>query len=328
MLHLFRNYNPFTVLILIISCFVMKLQALSSPVTPVALPDHLFFELLLDLLDKVFIGSAFAFTFLAVIMILLQALYLNHITVKYHLFRQNNYFPAFSYLLVTSLAPGFNYFSEPLLINWLMLIGLNLMLSLNQTTQPRKQIYNAGFVICLPMLIQFPAVGFFLLFISGLLLLRSFNAGEWVVGLLGYITPLYFFLGILFLFDRFHLLPQIPEIGFALPAQFDNPLYRTGTVTGLTVLLIVGIISIQGLLPKFTIYIRRSWGVIILYLLIALIVSFVAVSGVNAEWLIMTPPLSLIIANAFLLEKSRVFSNFTFYFSLILLIFCQLALNR
>ncbi len=328
MLHLFRNYTPFTVLILIIATFVMKLQALSNPVFPVALPDHIFYENLLHFLGGIFGDSAFAFTLFAILNLFGQAMFLNHITVRHRLFRQNNYFPAYSYILITSIAPAFNHFSEPLLINWLLLVSLNILLSLNQTTHPRKQIFNAGFFICLPMLIQFPSIGFFLLFLGALLLLRSFNAGEWVVGLLGYITPIYFFLGILFLIDKFHMLPEIPELGFSLPAQFDNKVYRTGTIIGLAILLFTGIASIQNLLPRVTIYVRRSWLLIFIYLVVALAVTFIAVSAINAEWLLIIPPLALIIANSFVLEKSKRFSNFTFYFSLILLIFCQLALNK
>lgn len=328
MLHLFRNYNPFTVLILFIAAFIMKMQALSHPVMPIALPDHLVFASILQGLDYFFHGSAFAYTLLAVVLIFSQALYINHITVRHRLFLKNNYFPAFAYLLLTSIAPAFNYFSEPLLVNWLVLIAVNMMLTFNQNLQPRKQIFNAGFMICLPALIQFPSIGFILLFILALLLLRSFNIGEWVVGTMGYLTPIYFFATILFLIDRLPVLIRNYHIGFSIPRHLVHPVYMVGTLCGIFLLAVIGSYSLQQQIAKMTIYIRRSWALMYCYLIVSVAVTLIAISAVNAEWLILMPALSLIIAHAFCIEKSKRFSNFTFYFSLLLLIFCQLTLNK
>ncbi len=306
----------------------MKLQALLHPVAPVALPDHLIFAGLLRLLNFVFFGNAFAYTLLAVFLLISQALFINHITVRHKMFAKNSYLPAFTYLLLTSLNPSFNYFSEPLLINLLTLIAVNIMLTLSQTSQPRKQIFNAGFVICLPVLFQFPAIGFLLLFLLAMVFLRSFNPGEWVVGLMGYLTPIYFFAGLLFLADHLPALKKVFQFGFSVPGKLANPLYMVGAIVGLAILLIIGSISIQQQIAKMTIYIRRAWGLVFTYLTISFGVAFITVSSVNAEWLILMPSLSLIISQSFCFEKSKRFSSFTFYFSLLLLIFCQLALNR
>lgn len=325
MLRLFRNYSPFTVLILIIAAFLMKLQALLHPIAPVALEHHVVFATVLHCLDYIFYGSAFAYTLFAVCIIISQALFLNYITVRHKMFPRNSYLPAFSYLLLTSLTPSFNYFSEPLLINWLTLIAVNIMLTFSQTSQPRKQIFNAGFAICIPALLQFPALGFILLFILALIFLRSFNAGEWVVGIMGYLTPIYFFVCILFLFDHLPVLTQAFQLGFSLPGKFARPAYMVGAIGGLVLLVVEGTISIQQQIAKMTIYIRRSWGLMFTYLLISFAVAFIAVSSVNAEWMIIMPALSLIISQSFCFEKSKRFSTFTFYFSLLLLIFCLLA---
>jgi hypothetical protein len=305
----------------------MKLQALLHSVAPQAMPDHVLFAALLGVLNYAF-QSAFAYTLLTVVVLISQALFINHITVKHKLFARNTYLPAFAYLLITSLNPAFNYFSEPLIINWLVLISLNIMMSLSQTSQPRKQIFNAGFAVCLPALFQFPAVGFILLFFLSLVFLRSFNIGEWTVGLMGYLTPIYFFAGILFLADKLHVFRHIVQIGFAFPKHLYHPVYMVGTVAGLSILLLIGSVGLQQQLNSLTIYIRRAWGLVYTYLFISVVVTFVAVSMVNAEWLIIMPALSILIAHAFSFEKNKWFSNFTFYFSLLLLIFCQLALNK
>src|SRR5690606_21208200 len=163
--NLFRNSNPFVVIILFIATLLMKMPALLHPVMPIPYENHIVFPLLLRMLHF----SAFGYTLLAIVLIFLQALYLNFIAEKHKLFQKAGYYPAFMYVLFTSLYPAFNYFSEPLFINCLMLIGIDVLLSFPKTLHPGKQLFNAGFVLCLPALIQFPAIGFFLLLLIALL---------------------------------------------------------------------------------------------------------------------------------------------------------------
>lgn len=328
MLHLFRNNGPFTILILFIGALLLKLQPLLHPLSPDAMPYHLVFAGLLKFFNNVLHFGAFSFTLLNVVLVFLQAMYINFIVAKYKLLPKVTYFPALAYILITSINPTFNYFSELMLINWLLLIALDIMLSFSQSLQPRKQIFNAGFVICLPFIIQFPAIGFVLLFFMALLLLRPFNIGEWVVGILGYLTPIYFFIGILFLVGQFSLLKQLPEIGFAIPKTMLRPVYLFSSIIGLIILLAAGFIGIQQQVAKMTIAVRRSWILMFLYLIVAVLTTFVSSSAINAEWVLVMPPLAIIIAHAFYVEKTKRFSNFIFYFSLVFVIFCQLAINK
>jgi hypothetical protein len=327
-LRLLRNYSPFTVLILVIAAFLMKLPALSHPVAPIPLPNHIVFASLLKLLNNILHGSASGYTFLAIIILVLEALYFNHITVKHKLFMTQTYLPAFTFLLLTSLYPAFNYFSEPLLINGLMLIAFDIMLSFAHSSQPRKQIFNAGFVVCLPALLQFPALAFFFLLLFALIFLRPFNIGEWVVGFMGYFTPIYFFAVILFLVDKLPVLYQIPRLSLSLPKHVENPLYVGGTIGGLVLLVILGSFALQQQMSRLTINIRRSWGLVYIFLVISLGFGLIAVSSVHAEWLVVMPSLSFLVAHSFYHEKTKRFSNFAFLFSLALFAFCQFSLYK
>lgn len=328
MLQLFRNNTPFTVLILFIITFILKLQALSHPVPPVMMSDHIAYGAILYVLGHIMKFGAFAYTILAVLMLFLQAMYINYLTAKHKLYNKITYFPALVYLLITSINPAFNYFSEPLLINWFLIWSLDYMFTLSQTLQPRKQIFNTGFVLCLPVLIQFPALGFLLLFFVALLLLRPFNISEWVVALLGYLTPIYFFAGVLFLADQLQLVVHFPQIGFALPRSLGRPVYMFCCISGTVLLLIAGLFGFQQHISKMTIYIRRNWYLVFLYLIVSTIVTIISLSPLNAEWLLVLPPLSIIVAHSFYVEKTKRFSNFIFYFSILFVILCQLAINK
>lgn len=326
MLHLIRNNSPYTVIILLIFTLVVKMQVLAHPQV-VALPAHdVLFSSIVHVVDFILNGSAFGYTLLAVIMLFAQALYLNTIVAKQRLFNKTSYIPAYTYLLLTSLHPSFSYFSEALLMNWCLLGGIHLLLRFHQTHQPRKDVFNTGFLLALMALFHFSAIGYFLLLFIALILLRSFNPGEWVVTLLGYLTPAYFWVGILFLFDKTGMLSQWPHIGLFLPKKVVAPVYTIGLITGLIVLFSLGMYALQSLMAKTSVFNRRNWVMVLFCLFISFVVAMATDISMQYIWLLLMPALALIICHALYLEKNKRFSNFAFYFSLLLVIFCQIAI--
>lgn len=321
MYRFFKNNNPFVVIALFILLLLMKQQALLHPVMPIALPNHLIFESILKLLPL----SAMGYTMIAVIMVFLQAIYLNYIAERHKLFGKPGSFVALMYITLTSLYPAFNYFSEPLLINWFVILAIDIMLSFPKTLQPNKKLFNAGFAISIPAILQAPALGFICLLIFGYLLLRSYRSKELVVAVLGYLTPFYFLAVILYLIDHLSFFTHLPELGFDMHLLSASRIYLAGTLMGVLMLLIAGSYAFQLSSPRMTIYVRRSWFLIYIYLIIAIAVTLLAVSALRAEWLLVLPALSLIVAQVFYMENNRRLSNFIFYFSLALLIFSQIT---
>jgi hypothetical protein len=327
-LQLLKNNNPFTVIILLIFTLVVKMQALLHPQVPLSLPDNFVYNAILHLLSPVFGANAFAYTLLAVALIFIQALYINRITIKHKLFNRPSYVPAYTYIMLTSVYAPLSYFSLALLVSWCVLPGVDMLLSFSQTFQPRKLIYNAGFVLCIAALLQCSALGYLVLFLLCLVMLRPFNAGEWAVAIMGYVTPFYFFAALLFLTDTIGLLPQWVHIGISLPHTISSPLYVVGMLSGFIILFASGLYTMQLQLPRMGIYIRRNWLGLIFYLIISVFVAVCTDREVQGAWLIAIPALSLIISYALSLEKSKGFSNFIFYFSLIFIAFCQLTINK
>jgi len=324
-LQTFRNNNPFTVIILFIGTLVLKLGVLLHPQAPVRLPGYFVYNSLLDLFNVVLHNSAFGYTFLNIILLFLQALYINRIAAHYKLFYRPSYIPALVYILLISMYPPFGFFSLAMVVNWFVLCGVDVMLSFNQTLKPRKNIFNAGYLFCLAGVLQFSALGFVVLLLGALIILRSFNVGEWVVAVLGYVTPLYFFAGILFLADKLPLLSEWPQAGISLPRQLGPPVYIIGLLAGFVILISCGLYGMQLQVPKNGIYIRRNWATLTMYAIIAVLVAVFTDVFVVSAWLIVIPALTFIITHGFNLEKSKRFSNFIFYFSLLLVIFCQVA---
>jgi len=324
-LRLFRNNSPFTVLVLFIFAIIIKIQALLHPVAPERVAGHFLYNYILRGLDVVFRHAAFPYSFLAIFMLFAQSLYIKNIATRHKLFPRHTYVPSYVYIVVTSIYLPFNHFSETHVLNFILLGAVDIMFSFTQTTQPRKLIYNAGFLLCLAAMFQFSLLAYFMLMLVGMVMFRPFNLGEWSVALMGYVTPVYFLICILFLCDRFYLLHQWPHIGFSLSSNVVSPFYLICTIAGILILLGSGIYAMQQNVALSNIYVRRDWTAISFYLMISLLVALLTDNTIKSAWLIAMPGLSIIISHALLLEKNKRFSNFIFYFSLYLLLFCLWA---
>jgi hypothetical protein len=324
-LRLFRNNSPFTVIILFLFAIVIKLQALLHPLVPGPRAGHFMYNYILRGMHFVFRDAGFVYTFLAIVLLYFQSLYIKSITTRHKLFHRYTYVPSFVYLLLTSMYLPFNYFNETLIINTLLLGAVDLMFSFTQTSHPRKLIYNAGFLLCFAALFQFSLFTFFLLFLVGMVLFRPFNLGEWSVAIMGYVTPVYFLVCILFLVDRFYLLGEWPVLGFSLSSEIESPFHLIMTLAGTMILLGSGVFAMRQNVALSNIYVRRDWTAISFYLIISLLAALLTDVVIKSAWLIVIPALSIIISHAFLLEKNKRFSNFIFYFSLLFLFFCLWA---
>ena len=265
---------------------------------------------------------------LSVIVIFIQSLYLNGIAVRHKLFPRNSYLTSFVYLLLTSIYPRFSFFSETLLLNWLLLGAMDIMFSFSQTTQPRKLIYNAAFLFSLAALFQFTLLAYVFLFLIGMAMFRPFNLGEWAVALFGYGTPVYFLVSVLFLIDKLYLFTHWPHIGFSITPVTSSVPFFIITISGIFVLLTSGIFAMRQNVPMSNIFIRRDWIALSFYLIISIMVAFATDKAVESAWLIAIPSVSIIATHALALEKNKRFSNFIFYFSLVFLGFCLWVNNK
>lgn len=298
---------------------------LLNPAVPTPVPGHFIYNYILRALSFVFWHNGFVYSLLAVVLLFMQSLYLKSIATKHKLFPRYTYIPSFVYLLLTTVYPPYNYFNETILLNWFLMGAVDIMFSFTQTTQPRKLIYNASFLLCMAALFQFTLLTYFFLLLVGMVMFRPFNLGEWSVALMGYTTPLYFMACILFLLDRFYLYGEWPHIGLSLSGIVVSPFYLIVAIAGILILLASGIYAMQLNVAMSNIYIRRDWIAISFYLIISMVVALLTDHTIKSAWLIVMPALSIIISHAFVLERNKRFSNFIFYFSLGYLFLCYLS---
>jgi hypothetical protein len=130
---------------------------------------------------------------LAMTLITFEAIYLNLLLNKYEVLYKASYLPSLFYVLLMSFSTEVISFHPILLVNLLLMRVLDKTFSLFKNDSPISAIFDSCFLLSLCTLIYFPSVVLFLFFIAALAFLRAFNPREWLVAIVAFCLPFYFF---------------------------------------------------------------------------------------------------------------------------------------
>lgn len=324
MLNIFRSFNPYSVFALFLVAIVFKLAFLVHPVMPyqVAGSQYLWLQVV-SFFESILGHSAFLLTFFAVVNLFGQAIYLNRIANTYHLFPRASYLPAMGYVLLTSLFKDWNYLSAALINNWLLLAMLSGMLQLYAAPDARKQIFNIGCFISLSTMLVFPNIAFVALLLLALAVLRPFKISEWMVGLLGILTPVYFLAGILFLVDDLPLLTKMVSVGFTLPEKMAHPEILITAFSVIALLMVTGVYYLNIFMSRMLIQNKKWWYVVICSFFVSLIAgTFTVAKGYN-QWMAALVPVTFIVTNTWFEERKKWLPRVFIYLLMAAVIFVQ-----
>lgn len=266
---------------------------------------------------------AFLITFFALFNIVGQALMLNRITNIHHLLPHSSYLPAMGYVLMTSLFVEWNQLSAALIANWFLLATYSALFKLHTEVNTRKELFNIGCFLSLSAMLVFPNIFLLGLLFIALRLLRPFKAAEWVVGLLGIMTPLYFLAAGLYLTDHMELMAEMIAIGFVLPEPMAHPEVIIVPLALVAVLFFSGAFFLNGFMSRMLTLSKKLWWVIISGLFLGLLAgSFTLVIGYN-QWLAALLPGVWIISNLWFAEIKQWIIRGLFYLLIVVVIFVQ-----
>lgn len=324
MLQIFRSYNPYAILVLFILTIGLKAGVLIDPEMVFVSGKSQFVWLKVSNIIAAMLGhSAFLITLFAVVNLFGQAIFLNRIANRHHLFPKSTYLPALSYILVTSLFKDWNYLSAALISNWLLLGALSEMLLLYAATDARKRIFNIGFFISLTALLVFPNIIFVGILFFALGILRPFKLAEWLVGCLGIITPFYFLVGVLFLTDHFNILRALFNFDFALPGKIKNLGMVISSFGFLLAIGMVGVYYLNYFMGRMLFQTKKWWWVVLASFFISLLAGIFTVAKGYNQWMAILIPCTFIIVNIWFEERRRWISSVLFYLFVAMVIFVQ-----
>ena len=271
MVGIFKQKSATNALVLFVYALVLKFSMFLHPALPTLhKEDNYFYRFILNGLNVVFRESPIPYSILTFLLLFTQATLFNTICNHSKLLPKTNYLPGMAYILVTSLLQDWSHFSAPLLINSIMIWCWYKMIDLYNTRVPISAIFNIGLQIGLATLLYIPAIAFLLLIIFALLIMRPFRIQEWLIGFLGFTSPYYFLILILYFTHQLKWSNLVPEIIFTLPA-LPGSIWITLGVALLVVPFIIGGYFVQNNLNKMLIQVRKSWSLLLMFLIIAVI---------------------------------------------------------
>lgn len=270
-------------------------------------------KLLEPILQWIQTWTSFGKIFLYHALIILPALRLNYMLNELKLFSKPAFTTALSYVLITALIPEWNTISVPLAMNIFTIWLLAKMEKLYRVAKPYALIYNTGLIAGLGTMLYASFVPVWLWCFFAVSTTRAFSLREWLMLLLGIVTPFYFLAGILYLINQLpDFLQYVPSFQQHIPAGFSSQ----STLIGLSA---IGILFLAGFYfyllqaPKMTVQVRKTWNTILLLLFLLLPVSFIFQEETIQDLLLCAVPLSAFGGNAFLYPRKNLLPNLIFW---------------
>jgi Family of unknown function (DUF6427) len=306
---LFKRKNPGNAFLLLIYALIIKFPLFLHPRVPVpSTSDRYLYSKVLNFLLSFAGSSGILFSVLSFFILLIQASLFNRISNHHKLFPKPNYLPGMSYLLVTSLIPAWSYFSAPLLVNLLMLWAWYRMLNLYNVNQPGAAIFNIGILVGFCTMLYFPSIVFVVLMLMALVIMRPFRIREWIIGLIGVTTPYYFLFIILYLGGTWSWRMIFPAVHFRLPV-LPSSIWITVSIALLVLPFILGGFFVQNNLNKMLIQVRKSWSLLLLFLMIGATIIFMDDDSGYTNWMLTALPFAGFHASAYYFPNQRIFAS-------------------
>lgn len=267
--------------------------------------DGFLYRRLLEALHPVAAYFPLIFALITFILLFWQAAYFNKLVNDQRIMQRPHYLTGMSYLLITSLFTEWNVLSSPLIINSLLIWVWSKMTALYSNQNPKTALFNIGIAIGISTFFYFPSIAFAALIIFGLAITRPFKLAEWLIALLGIITPYYFLLAFVFLTDKWK--------GYKFPGfAVTSPVFSQSQWAYAAIILVLtsamtGIFYIQQNFRRQLIQARKAWNLTFLYLTVATFVPFVNATHSFEYWILCAVPLSSFIAATFLYPVKKWF---------------------
>ena len=260
--------------------------------------DGFLYRAILNWLQPAGISFPTIYPLIAFVLLYSQAVYFNKLVNDQRIMQRPNYLTGMSYLLITSLFAEWNFLSSPLIINSLLIWVWAKMSGLYSNQKPKAALFNIGIAIGICTFFYFPSLAFAALIIFGLALTRPFKLAEWLIALLGILTPYYFLLAVVFLTDKWKGY-QFPGFAVTTPV-FNQSYWAYAAIIIVLITTILGIFYVQQNFRRQLIQARKSWNLTFLYLPVAVFVPFVNAAHTFEYWILCAVPVSAFVGAAFL----------------------------
>ena len=309
MLNFFKSNNPGVVAFYIIYLVVFRLcfSFIHFDTAFVFTQTEPLSHLTFSLLKTFLLSYTWASPLLSGLLCFIQALLINDIVNQNKIVAKKNYLAGLLFIIV------FSFFKESLLLTpaslalTFLILSTRKMFSLIRKEKAFGDVYDVGFLVAMAALFYFPTSLFILFAYIGIGIIRAFNYRDWVIVLLGFISPY------IVVFTWYYWFDNTPKL-FADMANIHGHVWLAGiafkpedyVLFGALILFIVAaMVLLPGALYSSLIQVRKfSTALITLMFLIA--IAFALQQTVHlSHWVLLSLPLAIIFSMVLMQIKNK-----------------------
>jgi hypothetical protein len=298
---IFRANNPLNTFLLFVYGILLKFVWLFHPQGPVVQKsDGFFFKDILTAIKPFFDAHPTGYFIITYLLLFTQAISFNQVIINRRLMQKPNYLPAMSYLLITSFFNEWNVLSAPLIINTILIWVWSKMSSLNNNQHPKSTLFNAGIAIGVAAFFYLPAFAFAIFIILSIIITRPLKIAEWIIAFIGILTPWYFLACWLFFTDKLYSF-RLSGFGFSVPS-YESYASLSVELIGISLIflmIIAGAFYVRTFMIKQILQVRKSWALMLLYLVVAIGIPFISMNHNMEYWLLALIPAAAFMGCAF-----------------------------
>lgn len=274
----FNKSKPINFLVLTILVFVIFIFAL---VRYTSTPPNLYF----------FVKNGL-FVFLALITVFV----LNFIIRKNSLTEDNTYAILF-YILMSGIFPKTFINEGTFISNFILLFAFRRIYSLRSSIQTKEKIFDSAFWIGIASLFHVWSLFYLLLVYAGILIFRKMDWRNFLIPMIGVITPVFLSYTYLLAFDDLGRFTNLWELDFSFGLEAYKPM---AFLIPIALITAVGLIAIypttkRSLLAKIDF--KATWSLLIAHIFISLILVLISPFKDGSEFIFLFFPLSVLFAN-------------------------------
>lgn len=247
------------------------------------------------------------------VIVIVQALRINYLLNDARMFQRPVFTAALAYILLTALLPQWNNITVALMANSMIIWLFFRITKLYNAQQPKALLYNIGLITASTVLLCYAAIPLLLLIFFALGVLRPFRINEWLVLLLGIVTPFYFFAGYLFLNNQFNTISKLINLFQPHSVHPQNIISIIITFCTAGAIILSGAYFWQNFSNRMVVQVRKNWSILFLMMLLLIPPVFFLKDAWPLALLLVVVPASAFVSNAFLYPEKNIVATIFFW---------------
>lgn len=320
MLHFFKKYNHFTLIIIIAISIFLWFNNIVIPDNPNLISNSMIPLSWLFNNNNIFLSESIAF-----ILIVIQAIYIAFLNKKYIFIDNQTYLHILMFVFIISIYNNLQFLQPLIFANLFLLFAFNKLFNAYKKINALADYFEAALFISIGSLFYLNFIFFIIIIWIAMIILTNFNIREWIVSILGLIAPHLVVLSFYFLFDKSLIYFNLLSINLFTPI-----ISFKWNIFFIVIYLFIFILTIVSLFHLFTgrnikkIKIRKYFHIFTWFIPVVFILWLIRISALAELFFLLSFPISFILTGFFLSIKNKWVSEILFIVLIIFIFLIQI----